>query len=601
MIRLPRRWYTTAAALLLLLGILTLFQRLNESPYVQPTGLRFKPQDVNKLPSTQPRRFHDIQFKFAAESVSEKDARELRRSQVKDVFERAWFSYVQHAWGEDELKPLSGGAASTFGGWGATLVDSLDSLWIMGMRAEFEIAVETAASINFNQSESDMINVFETNIRYLGGFLGAYDVTDGAYPVLLTKAVEVGEVLFKAFDTPNRMPITRWNWRFSDSTDTGERPLQWPSDTTLVAELGSLSLEFTRLSQLTGDSKYYDAIYSIMKAFDRSQQSTKAPGLWPIVVNAQSLSFDSSQFTISGMADSAFEYLPKEYILLGGTVKSYQMMWERAFSAMKSFIFFRPMVPVSARQANADNASISEFPNDSPPESEAAADLLLPGDVHWDERQNKLVREPKVQHLGCFAGGMVALGAKIFGTEATDIPIAQRLVNGCIWAYESLPTGIMPEVAHVVPCEDSNNCFWDEAKWHATLLQWQQESNATKGLPQNEKVKIFIDSKRLPPGYTLVDDPRYILRPEAIESIFVLYRLTGDKQLLDAAWKMFEAIERNTGTRMGNAAIKDVTVALPDLPEKMDRMESFWMAETLKYLFLLYSEPGFISLDKFVL
>ena len=60
-------------------------------------------------------------------------------------------------------------------------------------------------------TEADIINVFETTIRYLGGFLGAYDLSDGKYPILLEKAKELGEVLYNSFDTPNRLPITRWH------------------------------------------------------------------------------------------------------------------------------------------------------------------------------------------------------------------------------------------------------------------------------------------------------------------------------------------------------------------------------------------------------
>jgi mannosyl-oligosaccharide alpha-1,2-mannosidase len=55
--------------------------------------------------------------------------------------------------------------------------------------------------------------LFETTIRYLGGLLGAYDVSGGKYKVLLEKAEELGEVLMGAFDTPNRMPLTYYHWR----------------------------------------------------------------------------------------------------------------------------------------------------------------------------------------------------------------------------------------------------------------------------------------------------------------------------------------------------------------------------------------------------
>ena len=429
MIRLPKRWYTTAVSLAVVLSIVWLFRQLNDSTYTNISSLRFRPHYVNKLPTTQPKKFDDIQFKFGSETDLNRDTRELRRAQVKEVFQRAWSGYTQVAWLKDELRPLSGGFATTFGGWAATLVDSLDTLWMMDMQEEFEIAVEAASSINFNTSEAETINVFETTIRYLGGYLGAYDVSDGAYPILLAKAIEVAELLYQAFDTPNRMPITRWDWRYAMLDDPVHRPLQEASDAVLLAELGSLTLEFTRLSQLTGDSKYYDAVYHVMRVLERSQRKTTLPGLWPTVVNAKALTFTGGHFTISGMADSVYEYLPKEYMLLGGTVRSYKTMYERALSAMKSALFFRPMIPDPS------------FQGDSTPGPIATADVLLSGNALWDPRVQSIVREPQSQHLACFAGGMVALAAKVFGTEAEDIPIAQRLVNGCILSYATMPTG----------------------------------------------------------------------------------------------------------------------------------------------------------------
>lgn len=87
-------------------------------------------------------------------------------------------------------------------------------------------------------------------------------------------------------------------------------------------------------------------------------------------------------------------------------------------------------------------------------------------------------------------------------------------------------------------------------------------------------------------------------RPEAIESVFIMYRITGDKSLQDAAWRMFQRIEKITRTEHAHAAIEDVRD--PDTPQ-LDYMESFWLAETLKYFYLIFSEPSLISLDEYVL
>lgn len=178
----------------------------------------------------------------------------------------------------------------------------------MGFQGEFEKAVAAIADLDFTQSSLEEINLFETTIRYLGGFLGAYDISNHKYPVLLDKAIEVGQMLYAGFDTPNRMPISRWKMNAA----ARQNLLQEAGNSVLVAEIGSLTLEFTRLSQLSQDDRYYDAIQRIMDVFDAQQNWTNIPGLWPTVVNAKTMDFrSSSMFTIGGMADSLYEYLPK--------------------------------------------------------------------------------------------------------------------------------------------------------------------------------------------------------------------------------------------------------------------------------------------------
>lgn len=80
--------------------------------------------------------------------------------------------------------------------------------------------------------------------------------------------------------------------------------------------------------------------------------------------------------------------------------------------------------------------------------------------------------------------------------------------------------------------------------------------------------------------------------------MFIMYRITGDDYWREKGWKMFTAIQSYTRTPLGNSAILDVT---SEVPSFSDEMESFWLAETLKYFYLLFSDPGLISLDDYVL
>jgi mannosyl-oligosaccharide alpha-1,2-mannosidase len=165
------------------------------------------------LPNGPPAQIPPIQHKFAKETPVERFKRQKRLAAVKNSFKHSWNGYKKNAWLQDEVRPLSGGYKNGFGGWGATLVDSLDTLWIMDMKKEFETAVAALRHLDFTVSPSPTISVFETTIRYVGGLLSAYDLSNGKHPILLEKAIELGDMLYASFDTANNMPVVgSWNW-----------------------------------------------------------------------------------------------------------------------------------------------------------------------------------------------------------------------------------------------------------------------------------------------------------------------------------------------------------------------------------------------------
>lgn len=153
---------------------------------------------------------------------------------------------------------------------------------------------------------------------------------------------------------------------------------------------------------------------------------------------------------------------------------------------------------------------------------------------------------PEGQHLTCFAGGMFGLGGKLFDIEK-HVDIGERLARGCGWAYGQFPTGVMPEIFNLIPCKSIDECSWDEERW---LQEGDHALNR---------------------GWKNARDPRYILRPEAIESIFLLYRMTGKEDFRDLAWDMFQGILRSTETKLAYSAIRDVMAT--KTPEKEDSME----------------------------
>jgi mannosyl-oligosaccharide alpha-1,2-mannosidase len=476
---------------------------------------------VRPLPSGRASRLPKIQHTFGSESGRAARTRQARRKEVRELFVKNWRSYRKYAWKKDALLPISGGFKDQFCGWSATLVDSLDTLWIMGLRLEFDEAVDAVGEIDFGKATCGRVNTFETNIRYLGGLLAAYDLSKR--PVLLLKATELGDMLLAAFNTENRMPVDFFGL---DSAKSGEGLEVEPS--VVSASPGTLSMELTHLSQLTADSKYYSAVSQVMDVFYRHQNETSLPGLWPMFVSMRRQDVSSgNRFTIAGCADSLYEYLPKMHALLSGREAAYEALSQGFLGAANASLFFRPMLPG----------------ND---------DILVAGTVDVNER-GRQVLDPESEHLACFMGGVYALSGRLFKNRAY-IDIGAKLTRGCVYAYKAFPTGMMPERFNMVPCRSRQDCSWSEDTW-------------TKERKEQPEWR-----DHLPKGFTTAKDPRYILRPEAIESVFILYRITGDAEYMEAAWEMFTAISNGTATEYANAAVLDVTKVVVPLPQE-DYME----------------------------
>ncbi|KAL1604619.1 hypothetical protein SLS59_003814 [Nothophoma quercina] len=494
-----------------------------------------------------------IQHRFKSERADVAAVQEQRRLQIKRVFQKSWASYRAKAWMKDALKPISGGYVDQFSGWAATLVDSLDTLWMMGMRDEFYEAVAAVATIDFGKSTTATVNTFETCIRYLGGLIAAYDLS--GHEVLLQKAIEVGDLLYAGFNTENGMPVD------FISFETAKEGTGLHVESQVVsASPGTITLEFSRLSQLTGDNKYYAAVSHVMDLFNENQNATSLPGMWPMYISMNKKDVRNGyQFTIGGNADSLYEYLPKAHALLGSaepSSKKYEAMSRFFMDTARDNLFFRPMIP-------------------------GGEDILISGNC--DILQDGPRLDPESEHLSCFIGGLYALGGRLFSNDEY-LDLGAKLARGCAYAYKSFPTGIMPERYNMALCPGKDHrqgCAWNEATF------------------AEEAAKRYQYKADLPKGFTTAKDPRYILRPEAIESIFVLWRITGDESFRETAWDMFEAVAKATETEYANAAVMDVNVLGGG--EKEDYMESFWMAETLKYFYLCFADTDLISLDEFVL
>lgn len=473
-----------------------------------------------------------------------------RQRMVRNAFIRAWEGYKAHAWGHDELRPLSNGSTDPFNGWGASVVDALDTLLVMGLPREYAYARQHVRDIDFTlvsgarsaYGQADgRIPVFETAIRYLGGLLSAYDLSGDK--LMLHRAEELAQLLLPAFNTFSGVPLGRLK--------LGQPVSPGPAGTVVLAEAGSLVLEFTRLWMVTGNLTYFSVVHrttdwlahNVSLPQSMTGDRVKTGSLLPTYIRPET-SGSSGAYTFGGMADSYYEYLVKTHQMLGGRVDLYGETYAAAVRDAHAALF----------------AEIKTVPG---------TPLLVVGQAHGPQGGLSLTLE----HLACFSGGMLGLGAKLLPERSgEDIVAAQRVTETCYWAYNATISGLGPEDVTFYRSTDRD--------------RFTVRSGAGESLPRgNPQIGVRRTGKE------------YKGRPETIESVLYMYRLTGDYVWQERGWQMFASWVRHSMTPVGFAQVRDVN-AWPVI--KQDNMESFVFAETFKYYYLLFSPPSHISLDEYV-
>jgi len=431
-----------------------------------------------------------------------------KQQAVREAFLFAWNGYKDKAWGRDELHPLDG-SSSNWIGMGLTIVDSLDTMWIMGLHEEFAKAKEWIASaLNFNIHRE--ISLFETTIRVLGGLLSAFEFSKDT--MFLHKATELAEKFLPVFDTPTGIPFCMINLKTGSARNPG-----WTGGKSILSEVGSIQLEFLYLSKHTNRSIFAEKALQVYKQLDKTIK--KPPGLYSVYVDPNSGQLERQHITLGALGDSFYEYLLKLWILTGKQPDSqYRRMYDESAKAI-----------------------ILHLVKKSSPNKLVFIAEMLGGSLNY-----------KMDHLVCFAGAMFALGAQ-GETMEEHFRLGQDITRTCYELYRRTPTGIAPELVY----------FMNSA----------------------EDFEIPSNSHH------------YLLRPETVESLFVLWRLTHNQIYRDWGWEIFQAINRSCKVAYGFSGIRDVTskVVTHD-----NMQQSFFLAETLKYLYLLFSEDNLVPLDKYV-
>jgi len=275
-----------------------------------------------------------------------------------------------------------------------------------------------------------------------------------------------------------------------------------------------------RLGNRLGNDSYSKKAQHIIDHLDHLNKNPA--GLYPLFIDPNSGNFANQKISFGGCGDSFYEYLLKVWLLTGRTNKQYKKMYCEAMEGM-----IKVMLTANSK-----------------------------GMMYIPTFEGS--RRTEMEHLTCFAPGMIALGS-VSGIldsaeeEKKHLKIAKSLAYSCYMMYQGTATKLGPENANFM-------------------------GSGEHGISTN------IAS--------------YHLRPETVESIFYLWRVTNETKYRDWAWQIFIALEKHCRMKHGYSGIRNVEDGnnINQNSNRLDKMESFYLAETLKYMLLLFEEEDILPL-----
>ena len=280
-------------------------------------------------PEYQSLALKDRTLKGRQSGIAGSVVEQQRAAAVKDAFTFAWNGYFTTCRGQDELEPVTNTYANPRNNWGASAVDALSTALVMESQPIVTDILNYIATIDYTTTATE-VSLFETTIRYLGGMLSGYDLLKGplsqlaenssAVDTLLTQSKSLADRLSFAFNTPTGIPSN--NLYFNDQTTDG-------STTNGLATIGTLCLEWQRLSDLTGDTSYGDLVQKaegyLLSPLPEANEPF--PGLVGTNVDISNGLFLDATGGWNGGDDSFYEYLIKMYAYDSSRYSNYSDRW----------------------------------------------------------------------------------------------------------------------------------------------------------------------------------------------------------------------------------------------------------------------------------
>lgn len=431
-------------------------------------------------------------------------------------------------------------------GW--IIVDSLDTLMLMNLTTRLSNARKwMTTKLDYDQDKD--VNTFETTIRMLGGLLSAHylstsfpdmaplaedDVGTPGEDLYLETAKDLADRIIGAFESPSGIPYASFNLKTFQGI-----PSHDDAGASSTAEAGTLQLEMKYLTKLTGETIYWEKAEKVMQVIDDNGMED---GLLPIYIYASTGKFRGENIRLGSRGDSYYEYLIKQYLQTSKQEPIYEEMWDEALAGIRKHLI--------------TYSSPSGF-------------------TVLGERPNGLNRDlsPKMDHLVCFMPGTIALGATggLSEAEAMKLPtwskkktgemtLARELMQTCWGMYKFTKTGLAGEITHFV----IDSPPLPESASHNPPKEFDPSGEATW------KHDFIVKA----------NDAHNLQRPETVESLFYMWRITGEEMYRDWGWEMFKTFMNYTAVEHGGGftSLRNADV-IP--PVQGDNMESFWLVRVL--------------------
>ncbi|KAK3626633.1 hypothetical protein LTR56_019699 [Elasticomyces elasticus] len=334
-----------------------------------------------------------------------------RKKAIVEAFQHAWKGYSQNCFGHDILHPVTNMCEDDLGGYGATAIDALSTAIIFGEEeAVLQILRHIAALDLMKVAGGSKIQVFEVTIRHLAGMISAWDLLNGPFKsmardqelrqALYDQMVRLGDILACAFDTPSGIPHD-WVDPVTCSADDGTQ--------STVASVGTVVLEFGRLSDITGDKRYVALAHRAENYMLRPNPSGEPyPGLPGSFVNVATGVIVDATGSWGSSSDSYYEYLLKAYIYNGELYGTYLDRWLVA--------------------ADSTMRSIGSHPYGHPEWTLLAS---------WDGS----LLEQRMESLSWFAGGSFILGGMVTDNQ-TLVDYGLSIADAAGAVYNMTTTGL---------------------------------------------------------------------------------------------------------------------------------------------------------------